>query len=374
MTYSDCLSVMELLEFRNAGEAADHEARAHLNRCPRCTALLERLPEVRADEALRLPASLPEAPARRESQPGPDEIRVGQLWLATAPSQPDWSCPVAVIGRPRQRPGTALVAPVAEEIEEASDLDLMIERSPLGYRHLIGVWDYGSVFEHQLKEYVGALSDQEKACLVALYRHIVAGDPFPRMARVGPSLAGADDPRRRFRDLLLERTRPLYGPVREAALNEAPQPSEGEAPAAAGDPTFGSILAGVLAGPDWDRQTLLETAQLSGTELDRFLSDSLDLTTQQDVEPLARTIRVLDLDVDEVREPVMLSLAVSPGGQLRAGNHEFAAAARAFSCVSEEEVTRDLYRRYVDIDQAPEARRRAIDAYWQALVEKLEEL
>ncbi len=83
---------------------------------------------------------------------------------------------------------------------------------------------------------------------------------------------------------------------------------------------------------------------------------------------------MLDLDVDEVREPVMLSLAVSPGGQLRAGNHEFAAAARAFSCVSEEEVTRDLYRRYVDIDQAPEARRRAIDAYWQALVEKLEEL
>src|SRR5215218_725911 len=121
MTEMECLSLMELLDLR-AG-ADDAEARAHLENCARCRALLAGLPGE---------LTLPEVPTRtlavsaRTSVRAPERVRTGQLWRATAPGNPDWTWVVAVIGRAPDADDRLLVAPVVPAAELATDQDLLV--------------------------------------------------------------------------------------------------------------------------------------------------------------------------------------------------------------------------------------------------------
>jgi len=366
--YQDCLSLMELLEIRDDRANADVGARAHLDQCARCRALLAELEDGGDAIQVELPTELPTLPARLQDIPQPETVSAGQVWLASAPAMPDWRYPVLVIGRPKQRPGTVLVAPVFPEIDQATDLDLLLPANILGYPTAVAVWNYGFVFEHQLDEYAGGVGPTELETVHALYRHIVAGGERPA-APVGLPLGGELDPRRVFRHELLERLRPAYEPVRTAEEAEGP-----ELQTAGRAPTLSVVLGSALEQPDWDKQSLLERADIPAETLDMFLSDYLNLTYQHDIDALVKTLKVLELDLDQVHEPVMQSLLWhSRGGELRAGTGEYSVAARAESGASQEDVARDVYRGVGEVDESPEGRERAARAYWQALVERFEE-
>jgi hypothetical protein len=368
--YQDCLSLMELLEIKNAGGAADAESRAHLEHCDRCGALLAQL---ESDELARVevPERLPLLTSARGEIARPEQATAGQLWLAMSPASPKWRYPVVVIGRPRQRPGTVLVAPLVEEIDEATDLDVLVGGGPLGYPAAAAIWAYGTIFEHQLAEYIADLGIELLEEIRGLYRYVAGADERPAPAHVGPALGGPDDPRRLFRQELQGRLRPLYEPVRSAEVGEPPAL---ETTVAGETPTFGVLLDSILGGVEWDRQALLERADLSAERLDMILGDWLDLTHRRDIEPLARTLKTLELDPAEVEAPILRSLRHSRGGELRPGTSELSVAARASTGAAEEEVERDLYRGLEDIDESPAARDRAAATYWKALLEKLGEL
>lgn len=363
-----CLSLMELLDLRDDTQDAElTEAREHLEKCPRCRVLFARLPDVAADEIeITLPASV--APRPRPTAEEPDEVGAGQLWLATAPNVDDWRFPVAVIGRPRQRPGTIIVAPVDEDLAEATDADLIVEDSPLGYRHLLNVWNFGFVLTEQLEEYMGSLDEQATEALRSLYRAVATGEG-EGPETVGTALGQEDDPRWRHRDERARWTRALFATTRtEEATDAAAAHEQGKVI------LFSRYLERAFESHAWDEATLLEEAQLPQPTLERFLHDRLDVVHQADVEPLARTLVVLDYDLDEVKEPLWNSLAASGGGWLRASEGSQALAARSWANVGEEERFRDLYAGGEEVDVSEEGRARAIASYWAALVETYEEL
>jgi len=362
---------MELLEIKRAPELTDSETQAHLESCARCQVLLANL-EHEAPEEVQLPADLPELARVRTEMGEPAHMTAGQLWLASTPDLPHWRFPVLVIGRPRQRPGTVLVAPAFTEIDSATDLDLLLPEDTLGYDAAAAIWAFGPVFEHQLDEHVGKLRADLLDEVRALYQHVAVGGERPVHAHVGLALAGDKDPRRDFRQELLERIRPLYQPVRTAEIGTpAELGTEQEQP----ETTFGGFLAGLLAaGEEWDKPTLLEQADLSATQLERFLQDDLDLTHARDIHALARTIKALHLELDDVELPLMRSLRRTRGGEMRIGTEELSVAARGESGADEEDLARDLFAGLADVDESPEARKRAAARYWDALASRYEEL
>jgi hypothetical protein len=368
----DCLSLMEILELRDQATDDAPEAFAHVHSCPRCGALLAHLPEVHRDD-VRLPTDLPAAKGRLAEE-RPDEVGAGQLWLATAPRVDDWRFPVAVIGRPRQRPGTVLVAPVDEDISAGTDADLIVRDSPLGYPHLLNVWNFGVIFDEQLEDYIGALDPDLTAALRSLYAFIAA-DQGEAPSSVGPPVTSADDPRRRHRDERARWTRTLYAPARNEGVSVEDEETVAEGEGEVADVvTFSRCIERAFASQEWDFTTLIESAQLPATLLERFLRDDLDLSHQRDVEPLARTLIVLHYDVEEVKEPLWNSLAASSGGWVKPSEGPQAMAARSFAHVTPEERNRALYEDQHGIDASDEGRARAIRSYWEALVEKYEEL
>ena len=255
---------MELLEIKRAPELTDSETQAHLETCARCQALLAQLEHEEPGE-VPLPAELPKLAWARPEMGEPVHIAAGQLWLASAPDLLHWRFPVLVIGRPRQRPGTVLVAPAFTEVDAATDLDFLLPEDTLGYGAAAAIWAFGPVFEHQLAEHVGELRADLLDEVRALYRHVAVGGERPVHPHGGLALASGKDPRRDFRQELLERIRPLYQPVRAAETGTPPGlDPERELP----ETTFGGFLAGLFAaGEEWDKPTLLEQADLSATQL-----------------------------------------------------------------------------------------------------------
>jgi hypothetical protein len=359
---------MELLEIKNAGGAADASSREHLERCDRCQALLAHLTSAEPVD-VEVPERLPRLLAARTELPRPEHTAAGQLWLAVARTAGDWTYPVVVIGRPRKRPGTVLVVPLMNEVDEATDLDVVLGSEPLGYSAAAAVWAYGAILEQQLAEYVADLDSALLAEIRDLYQHVASTAERPAASHTGPALAGGADPRRRFRQELLDRLRPLYEPVRSAEVERSTfEPSIGEEA-----PSFGALLASILAGREWDRQVFLERANLSAELLDSMLGDWLDLTHGRDIEAVARTLKTLDLDAAEVEAPIFRSLHHSRGGEQRAESGELSVAARASTGASAEDLERELYRGLESIDESPAARERAAAAYWRALLDELEE-
>ena len=89
---------------------------------------------------------------------------------------------------------------------------------------------------------------------------------------------------------------------------------------------------------------------------------------------LARTIKTLDLDLNDVEAPLMRSLQRTRGGEMRIGTGELSVAARGESGADEEDLARDLFADLADVDESPEARKRAAAQYWDALATRYEEL
>jgi hypothetical protein len=197
----NCLSVMELLELREG--AKDPAAEHHLATCPRCQALLRSLP---ADLPRPFPELRPVAasPARSEvarSVPVAGRVRTGALWRAAATPDADFAWVVAVIGRSPDAEDRLLVAPIAGRAEMATDKDLVLDASVLGYRAFLDMTNLGTLRRDQLIEPVGELQ-----------RPLGAG-PAPQDARRGLPAVDEADPRLLEQAARAEALRALWRPT-----------------------------------------------------------------------------------------------------------------------------------------------------------------
>jgi hypothetical protein len=380
MPPSQCLSVLELLEFEeNETPAAN---RVHVEVCPRCRALLTRVqehaPEL-ADELRSVPeGDAPTGATARSTADRPSGFERGQLWTARG-TDPAWRYVVAVLGKPRSELDLVIVAPVAAEVNQATDLDLKVADGPLGYPHLILVWQHGPIFSGQLDQYLGKLPSEGSEQLWRLYLGVVRGQLAEvEPEAVGTSLAGEGDPRRRFRSEQLERFQPLWQPVRTELAGEDEQVDEAaeetSAESADQEPALAALFDEVLSGAEWDRVALCEAAGLETEQWQRFSVGHLELTDQTDVIPLARVFSALGWEFGQVREPVRQTLRVNPGGQRLATGGEERLAARSSAGISEEQRQRDIQRGRSQVDQSPAGREGAIASYLRALEKAMDEL
>ena len=314
------------------------------------------------------------ASAARPTEPKPQDLRAGQLWAARG-ADPDWRYIVVVLGKPESEQDLAMVVPIAEEVEQASDLDLIVPDSPLGYSHLILAWQHGPIFAGQLERFLGDLPTESTEALKRVYTTIVTGEANEvneANEGVGPPLAGPDDPRRRFRSEKLEWLRPLWQPLREAVVSDEDEDEDEDS--VDPKPALVGLFEKVFAEDEWDVVSLCEAAALDGQQWRRFSAGQLDLTGQLDLPQLARVFSELGRDFDEVAPAVEQTLWLNPGGQLRASPHEQRLAARSFSDVSEAQRQRDIQRGRRKVDESEAGRRAAVASYLNALAKAMDEL
>ena len=364
----DCMSILELTEIK-AIRFADDEARAHLLECPRCRLLLwsvnagVQYDVFAAGRGAEHSALTAEARPTREVPGAP---RTGDIYLANAEMGHAREV-VVVIGQAPQRDDVFVVAPTSTDLDAAADLDLTVDESPLGYRHIVSVWAQGQVFSDQLAEFVGRLGRTDREHLIRLFDRTRAGDDDEPIAVAGPPLQGADDPRRTHQALTLDRLKRLYAPV-----DRALETLDAHAPLPAAGQTVGELVAAHF-GEAWDVSSLVAVSRVARADLNRILRDELDLTDRTDVVSVAAVLRALEIPAEGAEGPVRWTLELIPGGERVATGGASRMAARSYADVDEATRSRDLYRNQSEVDSSPEARRRAMDRYWTELVEELEE-
>jgi hypothetical protein len=380
----DCLSLMELLDLR--ADRGDIVAAAHLADCPRCRALLATIPD-----QLRLPeqplaaraAHRPHASARtRGSVPRP-RIGTGALWRAVPDPGSDFAWVVVIIGRVRDADDRLLVAPVIGAAPLATDADLLLDASLLGYDAFVDMSNLGVIVTDQLVEFLDELPTTTATAVVALYRATLgSGAPPPADLRGTPVLE-ASDPRvlaaAGRADALRALWRPADSQVEDAEEEKAEMATQ-QATDAAGEPSpvakIDDVISARLRGPDteWDRSGLLEQSGADGALLDAFLAGRLDLTDKSDVSDLALVLHTLQVPWDEAKPAVIRTLDVSAGGARQAEGPSLPLAARSRPGSSDEDVTQQLYADQSSVDASAEARRGEIDSYVAQLRKALDDL
>jgi hypothetical protein len=381
MSLRECLSIMELQEVKERGPHG--RVVAHLEDCARCRALLRDMPDVSENDlplsSMHLVDTMQTAPTPSpRSGPRPAS---GEVWRAAASRESAWSQLVAVVGRSRAEPGLVIAIPISEEVEYGTDLDLPVARDVLGYNAMLLAWNHGAVLEGQLLEQVGTLSEAAREELVGFYRWLVAGGVRPQVRTVGPPLAGPEDERSWFRSeelesFLLLREPASQEPGGEVIETPADDTEQDEAIAAARSRTvvpFSDFLRRRLASDEWDENSLLERTGIDRRELDGFLSDKLELTSASDARALALILRELGSPPEEVEPQIRRSLELSPGGVVMPESGWRRVAARARSHVPGQQRERDLFGG-AELDESEAARGRAIDLYWNRLLECYEML
>lgn len=370
----DCLSLMEFLDLRNGGGDAD--ARAHLDGCPRCRALLTTVPADIALPELADGPPLAPADAPRRHPTGSAEVRTGALWRAVGQSA-DFAWVVVVIGRAPGGEDRVLVAPVVGEPDLATDYDLIVDRSLLGYGAFAEVANAGVLLREQLVEPLGALEEPAARMLVDLSQAVLGTAVAPDSGLLGPEVLDERDPR-----LLAASERRLALRALWRRADRLVDAEDGE-PAAepiqeAGDtaPGLALVLDEYLPGPhvEWDRATLLEASGADGPWFDAFCDDRLDLTDRRDIDHLARVLHTLNVDWDEAKPAVVRTLVRSEGGFRQAEGPVTPMAARAQPGMAEDDVTEALYADQSSVDRSAEARQAAIAQYVADLRRALDDL
>jgi hypothetical protein len=373
----ECLSLMELLDLSQ--DVGHVDALAHLDGCHRCRALLAMLPK-----GVTLPelASPPPPPAGASMRrPVRDvAIKTGTLWRAFGASD-DFAWVVAVVGRAPGPGGSIVVAPVIGEPELATDHDLRVDSSLLGYEAFVDVGNTGVVLNEQLVEPLARLDGQSARLLADLFRSIVSDRDRPVSTLVGlrvidpadPRLLAAHERREALRTFWRRADSLVDAEDDSGDTNEDEPASPAEDNESAG---LAAVLSGFLYGADaeWDRMTLLETSGADGLWLDCFLRDRLDLTDKRDVLDLARVLHALAIPWERAEPAVIGTLSRSPGGKRQAEGPSLPMAARAQPGVSEEDVTEALYADQSSIDSSNEARAHEIVRYLAELRHGLADL
>ena len=383
MTDRDCLSSLELLDLiENVDGSTRAAVAAHLDQCPRCRGLAAHPPSDFAETARSLLAAAASAGpgeravAQQAAPDPPDDVRTGQLWAVPVSEQ--WNEIVAVLGPKPDTPELLMVAPVWSETDVAAEGDIIIDESPLGYAHLVCVWNSGLIERNQLGEYCGRLGRDVRESLVAAFKSLttegsVAGSGVPPVLSAG-------DPRLSWRAWFQDRTRTLYRRV-DRALDEQPEreaaPAAAAAAAAAPAPapvasrtvtrtlTFGQYLGEVLDGPDWDVGTLAEKADIGRNEINCFLRDRLDVEFRRDAEAVGRILHLVAAsDAEDIAQgPLAITASLCSRGLITAEGLTAPRAASSFASLDEEARIEDLHRDEMSLDDSAEAVEQAAQLY-----------
>ncbi|MGH9891113.1 MAG: hypothetical protein ACREA0_03850 [bacterium] len=359
----DCLSVLELLDLRDEATDRPPEVLSHVANCPRCAALMRVLPTL----VYVHPPVAPELHVGTVVQTEePGRIEAGQVWRAIAPNQPDRSHVVIVLGQRRGREDGVVVAPTSTRLENATELDLVVEASTLPYRFMACPWNFGVVFPNQLEEYLGSLSGEVLRDLVALYRFTLAGDPIVGELSVGPTALASEDDRLTWRAEQLNTIKPLYEPW-SSRLHDRDE----DVATQAGDRLSAVVLAAMDA-QGHDNASLAEAAHVSRSSVDDLCAERLDLTDQTDIDAVGAILGELALSFERIERPLISSLHAQSGG-LRVGLRPTdRLAARRRPGVSAEHANELMRADLSEVDDSPAARERAVADYVRAVADRLE--
>ena len=382
----NCLSLMELLDLR--ADPGDQVAAAHVADCPRCRALLAALPDqlqlpdqpfaAQAPDraALVEPAARPAAPQQR--------LRTGALWRAVPEPGSDFAWVVVIIGRTADADDRVLVAPVIGSGHIATDADLLLDRSVLGYDAFVDMNNLGVIVDTQLVDPVVELPTATAQAVVALYRATIGSSEPPPADIRGTPVLDATDPRVLASAERAEALRALWRRAdRQVDDADEDDVEMGTAPAEAGQRspvtvvTLDRVLWTRLVGPDaeWDHAGLLEQSGADPALLDAFLAGRLALTDKNDIGALARVLHTLQVPWEtEAKAAVLHTLARSAGGSRVADGPSLRVAARSQAGSSDEDVTEQVYADQSRVDASPQARRGEIDAYVAQLRKALDDL
>lgn len=383
----NCLSLMELVDLR--ADPGDSVAAAHVADCSRCRALLASLPDQLPlpDQPLAARGSrrpLTATPTRALAPPA--RVATGALWRAVPDPGSDFAWLVVIIGRTRDADDRVLVAPVIGTAHVATDADLLLDQSLLGYGAFVDMNNLGVIRDVQLIEPVADLPTATAQAVVALYRATLgAGEPPPAALRGTPVLEAAD-PRVLASSGRADALRALWRPAdrqvedaddeAEMGAHQAPAVAASQ-PALAAAAELDDVLSTRLIGTnaEWDRATLLEQSGADGALLDAFLAGRLDLTDKTDVSDLARVLHTLQVPWDSEAKPAVLqTLRLTAGGARRAEGPSLPMAARSRPGSSDEDVTEQLYADQSTVDESAQARSGEITAYVAQLRQALDDL
>jgi hypothetical protein len=112
---------------------------------------------------------------------------------------------------------TVTVVPVSSEARHATEWDLVLDDSVLGYVAMAEVWNYGSVLPEQCREVVAVLDPNLLGALEQLVEAAVAGRSVPGHLAVGAPVLTDDDPRLLFQDAEAEAIHAYWRPVLKLA-------------------------------------------------------------------------------------------------------------------------------------------------------------
>ncbi len=195
MSDARCPALSDLFAAPQAREVAEH-----VGGCPRCQALLASVEErVQPEEQTGDQARLRSAP---EPEPG-------TVVLVAAPDSDEHL--VAVVAKVGEDAVT--VVPLSEQVELATDWDLLLEKDPVGYATMAEVWNYGSVLPEQLVEALATLDATVVAQVETMLRAAVSSAEVPQGLPLGVPVLDDADPRLLFQEDETERVHAFWEPT-----------------------------------------------------------------------------------------------------------------------------------------------------------------
>lgn len=184
------------------------EVREHLAGCRRCRTLRHHLRERSLEGPVpALPAgALEKEPTERRS--GPATPALGSVYSIHGPLQDEYLIGALVDWDDEE----AVVVPLSDAVLYATNWDILLEQSVLGYATMAEVWNHGAVMTEQLVEKLGELGQATEA-LSSLYAAALESDKVPSGLPVGPPVLGDADPRLVFQSEEVERASSYWQPA-----------------------------------------------------------------------------------------------------------------------------------------------------------------
>jgi hypothetical protein len=202
MTTTTCPSLQALL----LGEL-NTEEREHVSSCLRCQILLRNRPEASTNE----PGAPNERQAFRETSADPvfEDAEPGDLALLSAPGTDTHV--VAFVLQVKET--EAKVVPVSSDTWAATEWDLLLDSSVLGYPAIAQVWNYGSVLIEQLRDVAAQAPEAVTEQMRMMYGAAIQSAEVPAGLPVGPRVLSDEDPRLLAQDEAAEAARVYWEPL-----------------------------------------------------------------------------------------------------------------------------------------------------------------
>jgi hypothetical protein len=277
MIESSCPAVSEL-----QGELPE-ALRPHVGACLRCRAVLRALDRpVPPKPAHDVHAELPLRSWRASTDPA-----LGSVCAVMTPQRQErLICLVTGL-----EDGVVDVVPLSDEVEYASDCDLLLDASVLGYQTIAETWNAGALLVEQVDELLAELDH-------AAWDHLVAlldgdGEDDKLIDVVGPPIVSEADPRWGFHSREAERARPFYAAAAElAGISGLPALLLRKTEDVPVD-RLADRLGGMVADrPDWVEALAADELQIAPREVPE--AAVAELLGQLDLSPSARLASIVE--------------------------------------------------------------------------------